>query len=146
MERRQFLLSTGATIGAAATGTLAQTGPIPKRVGLVFDAPGPEGLDPRLKRGHETLVAAGAQLGLKVDTYPIGSAADVGPAFDKMKRDGVDAVLAFIYFRLLGDARKVLIEHAARARLPAVYVSTSWTDIGGLVAYTQNLTELGRRG
>lgn len=119
--------------------------PRAKRVGLLFDAPGPEGLEPRLKRGHEALVAAGEQLGLKVDFHPIGSAADVGPAFDKMKRDGVDAVLAFIYFRLPGDNRKVLIEHAARAHLPAVYVSPHWTDLGGLAAYSQNLAELGRR-
>lgn len=119
--------------------------PRAKRVGLLFDTPGPEGLEPRLKRSQQDLVEAGERLGLKIDSHPIGSVADVGPAIDKMKRDGVDAVLAFIYFRLPGDDRKVLIEHAVRTRLPTVYVSTLWTEMGGLATYSTNLTELGRR-
>ena len=119
--------------------------PRAKRVGLLYDAPAAEGLEPRLKRAQQALIATGEQLGLKVNTLPIGSAADVGPAIEKMKRDGVDAVLAFVYFRLPSEDRKVLIEHAERARLPVVYVSTLWTDMGGLVTYSQNLTELGRR-
>ena len=119
--------------------------PRAKRVGLLLDARGPQDLEPRLVRSQQELIAAAERLGLKVEPYPIGSVADVGPAFEKMKRDGVDAVLAFVYFRLPGDDRKVLIEHAVRARLPTVYVSTLWTEMGGLATYSQNLTELARR-
>ena len=119
--------------------------PRAKRVGLLVDTPGPEGMEPRLIRSNRDLIATGERLGLKVDTHQIGSAADVGPAFQRMARNKVDAVLAFVYFRLPGEERKVLIEHALRARLPAVYVSTLWTDMGGLATYSQNLVELGRR-
>lgn len=120
--------------------------PNAKRVVVVRDTPPPNGVPPTYQAALDSLVGLGAALGLRADFASIASPADVAPLFDRLAKERVDAVLAMIYFRLTGTTeRKVLIDNAARVRMPAIYHSTAWIDQGGFVAYTQNLVELGKR-
>jgi len=120
--------------------------PRAKRVVIVLDAPSPAGVHPVHQKFLDSLVGVGAGIGLKVDFASVATPAEVAPLFDRLAKERVDAVIAFIYWRLNTFAdRKVFIDNAARVRIPAIYPSALWVDLGGLATYTQNLTELGRR-
>ena len=120
--------------------------PRAKRVTILVDAPPASGRDPRYQASLDDLAKTGEKLGLRVEYVLISSATEVGPAFDRAARERVDAVIAMLYFRLASVAdRRLVVENAARVRIPAIYVSSSWVDLGGLATYAQNLPELGRR-
>lgn len=120
--------------------------PRAKRVVIVIDTPPPAGLLPLHQKFLDELVGVGAGIGLKVDFASVTTPADVAPLFDRLAKERADAVIAFIYWRLTtATDRKVFIDNAARVRIPAIYTSSYWVELGGLVTYTQNLTELGRR-
>lgn len=115
------------------------------RVAILLDTPGPQGMSPELQRSLKALDDAGRQLGFTTESLTVASANEVGPAFDRLVRERFDAILVFTYFRLLGNSRQVVIDHARRTRLPAIYPAEFWVDPGGLLSYSQNLTELGHR-
>ncbi len=120
--------------------------PRARRVVIVLDTPPPAGLLPVHQKFLDDLVGVGAGIGLKVDFASVTTPADVAPLFDRLAKERVDAVIAFIYWRLISAVeRKVFIDNAARVRIPAIYTSTFWVDLGGLATYSQNLTELARR-
>ncbi len=120
--------------------------PRARRVVIVLDTPPPAGLLPVHQKFLDDLVGVGAGIGLKVDFASVATPADVAPLFDRLAKERVDAVIAFIYWRLISAVeRKVFIDNAARVRIPAIYTSTFWVDLGGLATYSQNLTELARR-
>ncbi len=120
--------------------------PRARRVTILVDAPPPAGRDPVYQASLDTLARTGEKLGLRVEYVLISSAAEVGAAFDRAARERVDAVIAMLYFRLASVTdRRVVVENAARVRIPAIYVASSWIDLGGLATYAQNLAELGRR-
>jgi ABC-type uncharacterized transport system substrate-binding protein len=119
--------------------------PRAKRVVALVDTPPPEGMPAPLQRALKELAGTGQKLGLAVETRYLGSVNEAGPAFERMAREGVDAALVMVYFRLTGAERRVLTEHAARVRLPAVYGSVQYVDFGGLISYSINSAELLRR-
>jgi putative tryptophan/tyrosine transport system substrate-binding protein len=117
-----------------------------RRVVIVLDTPPPAGILPLHKKSLDDLAGVGAGVGLKVDFASVATPAEVAPLFDRLAKERVDAVMAFIYWRLITAAdRKVFIDNAARVRIPAIYTSAYWVELGGLATYTQNLSELGRR-
>ena len=61
-----------------------------------------------------------------------------------MKQDQVDGLV------VSGDTehitnRVVIVELAAKNRIPAIYPLEEFTEVGGLLAYSVNLGEVGRR-
>ena len=115
--------------------------PRAKRVAALIDSPPTEEVERRVK----DLIGTGTQLGLQVEAINVDSAADVGPAFDRMTRGRVDVVLVFLYFRQTPEYRRMVVDQAARTHLPAVYPWAEFVDLGGLMAYSQNPKELARR-
>ena len=85
--------------------------------------------------------AAGAQIGLKVREYTLPLAKwaepDLDALFARMRQDGIEAFL-------LPDTNArpdLLVELAARHRLPTIYALTNLvTDFGGLAAYSTEAT------
>ncbi len=119
--------------------------PRAKRVVVLADMPAPEGISATGQRALDGLVATGQKLGLAVEARFLGSVGDVGSAFERMAREGVDAVLVLVYFRLTGANRRVLTEQAARLRLPVIYGAVQYADMGGLISFAINPPELARR-
>ena len=119
--------------------------PRAKRVAVLVDTPPSEGMPLPLQRALQEIAGTGRKLGLAVETGQLGSASEAGRAFERMARDGVDAALVMVYFRVVGAERRVLTEHAARVRLPAIYGSVQYVDSGGLASYSINTAELLRR-
>lgn len=115
------------------------------RVAILLDTPGPQGMSPEFQRSLKALGDAGRQLGFRVEFFSVASGNELGPVFDRMARERCDAVLVLTYLRLLGNDRQMLVEHAQRTGVPAIYPASFWVEQGGLMSYSQNITELGRR-
>ncbi len=118
--------------------------PRARRVAVLVDTPLDSGMSPQGKRGLQDLAAAGNQLGISTETFQVRSVDDLPSLFARLARERFDAVLVFVYFRLLGDTQRVVVEHAQRARLPALYHGMTFVEAGGLMSFTQSTTDLGR--
>jgi putative ABC transport system substrate-binding protein len=122
--------------------------PRAKRVIVLLDKQPPGAspyVPPYIASGLQDLGAAAKNLGIATVNRDIGSVDDVGPAFERMARERADAAIVMVYQRLQGAERRILTEHAARRRIPAIYGVTSYTDLGGLVSYSIDSAELLRR-
>jgi putative tryptophan/tyrosine transport system substrate-binding protein len=92
----------------------------------------------------EELQTAARSVGIESLNSDVRRAVDVGPAFDVMSRERVEAV------SVGGDGttrsnRQLIIDLAAMKRLPAIYVAREFVDDGGLIAYATNYPDLYRR-
>jgi len=73
------------------------------------------------------------------------STAEIVAAFDRLKRAGAQAVIVG-WTLLFNQARDVIIEQAARRRMPAIYSGGNfYTDAGGLISYGLDETEWPQR-
>ena len=88
--------------------------------------------------------AAGSRLKFETQLYSVTSAADLEAAFSKMSKSGVDAVVVVpnVFFFL---NRVDLVNLANRNRLPTIYFTTTFQDLGGLFIYSSNLDDLSYR-
>jgi ABC-type uncharacterized transport system substrate-binding protein len=90
-----------------------------------------------------TDVAARA-LGVRLQSVEARSPADFDRAFSEMTRARADALTLWgspIFF----NARRRLVDLAAKNRLPAVYTMREYADAGGLMTYGPNQADLNRR-
>lgn len=102
-------------------------------------------LSPEISKLYITGYAAqAAKLGIKLIVSEARSAAEIGPAFDRMAREGAQGVLN-VADPLHLQSREELARHAARLRLPAVYVIDEFVEAGGLLSFgTDRLEQLRR--
>ncbi|MBI3824612.1 MAG: ABC transporter substrate-binding protein [Candidatus Rokubacteria bacterium] len=87
---------------------------------------------------------AGRTLGVQVQFVEARRPDDFERAFSAMKKGRVGALLVFpspMFF----EARRGLVEHAAKSRLPAVYPWREGPEAGGLMSYATSLPEMYRR-
>jgi putative ABC transport system substrate-binding protein len=91
----------------------------------------------------ETQLAA-RELGLKVHSMEVRNVNDFENAFKEAikARSGALAVTAT---PLLGVHRKRIADLAVSARLPSLFTTNESVDVGGLMSYGPNTTELYRR-
>ena len=87
--------------------------------------------------------AAAPKLGIALDSYEVRAPADFDGAFAAIRQHRPDALLVF------GDPmvvkyRAPITEFAASERLPAMYPQRQFVDVGGLMSYSADLTELFR--
>jgi putative ABC transport system substrate-binding protein len=138
--------------GGNATGLSTQLADsASKRIGLLREIlPGMRRLailtyahDPAATREASEAESAARGLGLEVVAPVIKSADDIEPAFDAVKNqaDG----LYFCNSNLFNTRRPQIVALAAAVRLPAVYDSYGFVDLGGLVSYGPNGQALFRR-
>jgi putative ABC transport system substrate-binding protein len=109
------------------------------RVGILFD--------PRSEL-QQRLVAAQreAALGMRLLVRPVEivAATDLPGAFAELASAHVGAILAGSDARLVRH-HQAIVELAARHRLPAVYGLREYVEVGGLMAYSASVQQLGRR-
>jgi putative tryptophan/tyrosine transport system substrate-binding protein len=89
-----------------------------------------------------TETAAG--LGLRLQLVEARSPDDLERAFSDMEKGRADALLEFPS-PMLYEARRHIVDLAAKHRLPAMYNAREFVEVGGLISYGANVPELNRR-
>lgn len=85
---------------------------------------------------------AARSLGVEPHLLDVRKLPDLAPAFDSAIRQRADALIVGLD-TLTQANQQVIVELAARRRLPAIYASTEFA--GGLVAYGVNYPEMYRQ-
>jgi len=92
---------------------------------------------------NELRVAASA-LTLSLQPLELRSAADLDGAFAALARERAGAILT-IQDGLTNAHRAQIVALVTKSRLPAMYETRGWTEVGGLMAYGASDSELYRR-
>ena len=82
-------------------------------------------------------------LGTKLQFVPAAGAGDIEPAFAAMVKERAEAIMIFPSPVLYGQYARI-VELAANNRLPAIYAAREGADLGGLVSYGVNQSDLSR--
>lgn len=88
--------------------------------------------------------ATARALGLELQTYPVRSADDLEQAFQLVRSQAAEGLVTGASPVFLSH-RSRIVEFAAGSRLPAIYTSGSFVEIGGLMNYTRDSLENWRR-
>ena len=91
---------------------------------------------------RETELATGA-LGVKLQYVDILSSKDIETAFKAARAGRVDAVL--VLAGPIFTQRKQIADYALNSRIPAIYDRKEFVDVGGLMSYGVNISDLDRR-
>jgi putative ABC transport system substrate-binding protein len=83
-------------------------------------------------------------IGIASQLFDVRKAADLAPAFENASRQQIGAFIVNID-AVTQENRKLIIELAAKHRLPAIYPSREFVDVGGLITYGVNYPDLYRR-
>jgi ABC-type uncharacterized transport system substrate-binding protein len=102
--------------------------------------------DPTFGRsgGRQELHAAARSLGIELQIVEVRGPDDFDRAFRTARRARAQGLLV-LASPLLNAHRKLLIDHAARDRLPATYEVRSFVADGGLMSYGPNFEDMYRR-
>jgi putative ABC transport system substrate-binding protein len=93
---------------------------------------------------REQAEAAGRALGIGLLFFEVRRPADLEQAFASMTEARIDA-LVVSPTPMLFEARREIVAHAAKKRLPAIYAWRDAVDAGGLASYATNFPEMYRR-
>ena len=86
---------------------------------------------------------AGANLGIQLEFVDVRSPDELERTFFTIVKAGADALLP-LPSPMLFNERKRIVELAAKDRLPGMFNSREFVQLGGLIAYGVNLAELNR--
>ena len=89
----------------------------------------------------EVEVAAGA-FEVKLQYLDILSPTDIEIAFRAASKERADAVLILVAGGIADCAPNEIVELAVKSRLPAIYNSAEFVEVGGLMSYATSLTDL----
>jgi ABC-type uncharacterized transport system substrate-binding protein len=92
---------------------------------------------------NEIEVAA-TTLGLQLQLVPAGGPDDLGSAFAAMTRERAQALIVMPSPMLFGEYRRIA-SIAANNRLPAMGAAREFADLGGLMSYGANLSDLAKQ-
>ena len=92
------------------------------------------------ERQLEAVEAAARRLGLEAHVLHAKSEREFEPAFEAARKVRAEAMLVMISPMYVGK-RDELVRLAARYRMPAIYHSPAFTEVGGLIAYGPSLDE-----
>jgi putative ABC transport system substrate-binding protein len=92
----------------------------------------------------EVELAAGA-FEVKLQYLDILSPTDIEIAFRAASKERADAVLILVAGGIAVAHRTEIVELAVKSRLPAIYNSAEFVEVGGLMSYATSLTDLSRR-
>jgi putative ABC transport system substrate-binding protein len=90
------------------------------------------------------LKAAAPAVGVEVEPVEVAPSGVSADAFAAMARTRADALLVFSDPELYRD-RQLLVDHAARMRLPAFYEWRDFVEIGGLLSYGASFEDVAAR-
>jgi putative ABC transport system substrate-binding protein len=117
---------------------LREVVPAASRFAIVASPRNPQ---PDIRREFET---AGRMLGVTLSIAQVSSPGDFDDVIARVKKDGAGGIIApsdaltFLH-------RKTLARIALKHRLPGMYWTRDYVDVGGLMAYSANINDL-RRG
>ncbi len=135
---------TGSTSGdwlnAKRLEILKETFPPAERVAILANRTAPS-----LRGQLAEADRAGRALKIHAEPHAISGPADLEPAFAEMKQRSVNALLV-MPDPMLWALRRDIVKLAAEARLPAMYWTSDYTEVGGLISYAESLNVLGARG
>jgi putative ABC transport system substrate-binding protein len=103
------------------------------RIGLVDDVN-----DPKAHPQRREIEAAGKELEIKIVPAEVGTASDIGSAYEALAVAGVQVVVVEQSSMLI-VSRKQIAEAAAAKKLPTVYGYREHVEAGGLISYGVNL-------
>jgi putative tryptophan/tyrosine transport system substrate-binding protein len=109
------------------------------RVAFFWRIGGPRG---NLPFSDTEAVAKG--LGLQLQSLGVRGVDDFAAAFETAKRIGTQAILTSPT-PLINTVRELLLDFAAKNRLPAMYAGPEFVEAGGLMSYAPNYGDLFRR-
>jgi putative ABC transport system substrate-binding protein len=92
----------------------------------------------------QEVIAAAPKLGVQLQVLQVRAPDQLEPAFSAMSRQGAAALLVLTDSMFLGQ-RRAITENAAKNNLPTMYSQREYVDVGGLVSYGPNLTDMFRR-
>jgi putative ABC transport system substrate-binding protein len=87
---------------------------------------------------------SGKKVGIDLQSYPVRSRDEFATALDFLETDGTQALLN-TGDTLLSLEAPALVARAAKMRIPAVYESRYFVDVGGLMSYGPNFPQMHRR-
>lgn len=117
--------------------TLLKTAaPRVSHVALLSTTPGHGGHEMQLADAEQSATA----LGIKVVPYRATSLGELQNALAAIVSDGMDGLLSFQGGLALTN-RQLIVDFAAKRRLPAVYQATLFAEAGGLMAWAPNLPD-----
>ena len=87
---------------------------------------------------------AGQRLRIQVEPFAVGEPTDLRGAFADMTQRRIDALLV-MPDGMLWALRREIVTLAADNRLPAMYWTSDYTEVGGLISYAENLVDIGSR-
>jgi putative ABC transport system substrate-binding protein len=117
---------------------LREAVPAATRVG-VLSTPGPSA-----EAEMNYLRGAAGSLKTQVELFTVNSRAALEPTFLRMRDRGIRALLV-APDAMLWSYRVDVVRMAGKLRLPAVYWSRDYVDVGGLLSYATSLSHLGSR-
>ena len=95
--------------------------------------------------GLQEIQSAARASGLTVQPWEVRGLEDFDRAFSKMTRERGDALMTIRNPLVGGTYLKHTVELAAKNRLPAIYDGRDFVELGGLMSYAANFTEMWRR-
>jgi putative ABC transport system substrate-binding protein len=126
-----------ADLGAKRLELIKEFAPSALSVAVFFN-PADSGSRQNLK----AVQAAAPALGVTVLPVAVEKGGDFDRAFATIRRERPGGLVQTVG---LGRHRKRIVELAAKAKLPAIYVRRQWVDAGGLMSYGASWPDLFRR-
>ena len=128
------------SVGGKWIGLLKEAAPAVSRVALLFN---PQ-TAPFAENYLHSAQAAAQTMGTSIIAAPCGSDADITAALEARAREGGGGIIG-IADTFVSERRNLIIELAARLRLPAIYGSRIFVPSGGLLAYSADYPDIFRR-
>ena len=107
-----------------------------RRLGLLSTTPATCGHEIQLADAE----AAAARLGVSVKPYRATTREQIGQALEAMVRDGQQGFVNFQGGLSLGN-RQMIVDFAAKHRLPAIYQAVRFAEAGGLMTWAPDQNE-----
>jgi len=121
---------------------LKQIVPTLSRVAVLWQ-PGTLASDAVTRMVQETQTVSQG-IGVHVQLVEVSGTSDFDAAFASMARDRIDGLIV-LFNPMFSVERQLIIERAARQRLPAIYEGTAFVESGGLVSFGADVPDVYRR-
>jgi len=118
---------------------LKQAMPTVTRVGVLGNP-----TNPGFPAQTEAAETAAHALKIQVESFAMSNPTGLATVFTEMNKRHINALLV-MPDGMLWAHRTDIVKMAAESRLPAMYWTSDYTEVGGLMSYAESLNDLGRR-
>jgi putative tryptophan/tyrosine transport system substrate-binding protein len=130
------LSSISGDLSAKRVELLRETVPRVKRIGGLTNLSNPDAAIDWKQVERE-----GRSLGVQMQLLDVRKAEELAPSIDAASKQGVGG-LVVVVFSLMQPYRELIVELAAKHRLPTIYPAREFVDAGGLTSYAVDFAEL----